>query len=175
MHQVQAEPGSILVITSSDADLYTRFSASFKLQYKSLAGKSGARINSIRLNENGQLSGPVPTDTTLIVSVGAKTAHAVKALILTTPVLYALIPESTYQSLTPATASCARQSAIFIDQPVARQAHLAQAIFHTVPQAGDELLAERPHVGPLPGGCFSIIRIWRNLMTVSLQKFAMSR
>jgi len=132
VHQVQAEPGRILVITSSDADLYTRFSDSFELQYKSLAGKSGAHINSIRLNENGQLSGPVPADTTIIVSVGAKTAHAVKALILTTPVLYALIPESTYQSLTPVTTSCARQSAIFIDQPVARQAQLAQAIF---PQA----------------------------------------
>ena len=132
IQQVQAESGSILVITSSDAELYTRFSDSFEMQYKALTGKPGARINKIRLNENGQLPGSVPADTIMTVSVGTKTAHAVNVLELATPVLYTLIPASIYQSLLPLTVPCARQSAIFIDQPVARQAQLAQAIF---PQA----------------------------------------
>jgi len=128
----QAELPGILVITSSDTDLYTRFTDSFEAEYTALTGTPGARINRIRLDENSQLPGAIPTDTAMIVSVGAKTARAVAALELNTPVLYTLIPESTYKSLLPATASCAQQSAVFIDQPVARQIRLAQAIF---PQA----------------------------------------
>ena len=128
----QAESSGILVITSSNADLYTRFTDSFEAKYTALTGTPGARINRIRLDGNSQPPGPIPTDTAVIVSVGAKTARTVAALELNTPVLYTLIPESTYKSLVPATASCAQQSAVFIDQPVTRQAWLAQAIF---PQA----------------------------------------
>lgn len=126
---VLADPTGVLVITSSDASLYTRFTDAFRAEYTTLTGKPGAHTDSIQLDKNGQLPEPIPPYTAMIVSVGAKTARTVAALELDIPLLYTLIPESTYKSLVPATASCARQSAIFIDQPIARQTGLAQAIF----------------------------------------------
>lgn len=122
----------MLVITSSDAELYTRFTDAFAAEYTALTGKPAERIEMIRLDEKGQLPGPISPDTAMIVSVGAKTARAVAALELGSPLLYTLIPESTYQSLVPVQASCSKQSAIFIDQPITRQTRLAKMIF---PQA----------------------------------------
>ena len=145
---VQAEPPGILVITRSDADLYTRFTNAFQSKYAALTGESGLRINRARLDENGKLAEQIPPDTAIIVSVGTKTAHAVAALELSTPVLYTLIPASTYSSLVPVTTTCARQSAIFIDQPVARQTRLAQAIF---PQAESYGVLLGPTSGRLRG------------------------
>lgn len=129
---IQAAPPDILVITSSDADLYTRFTDAFEAEYAAISGTPEARIDTVLLDEKGQLPAPVSPDITMIVSVGAKTAHAVAALELKIPVLYTLIPESTYRSLLPTTVSCARHSAIFIDQPVVRQTRLAETVF---PQA----------------------------------------
>lgn len=132
MQLAQAGSPGVLVITSSDADLYMRFTDALMAEHAALTDQPGVRINRIRLDENGQLSGPIPADTAMIVSVGAKTARTVAGLDLNTPVLYTLIPASTYKSLVPAAASCSRQSAIFIDQPIERQIWLAQTIF---PQA----------------------------------------
>jgi len=145
---VQAEPTSILVITRSDADLYTRFTDAFKSEYVALTGESGLSINRSRLDENGKLVGHPPPDTAIIVSVGTKTAHAIAELEQNSPVLYTLIPASTYKSLVPTTTTCAKQSAIFIDQPIARQTRLAQAIF---PQAESYGVLLGPTSGRLRG------------------------
>jgi ABC-type uncharacterized transport system substrate-binding protein len=44
-------------------------------------------------------------------------------------VLHTILPESVYRQLATPAGACARQSAIFIDQPLARQAALARAMF----------------------------------------------
>ena len=69
----------------------------------------------------------------LVVTVGT---HAASALVATgdspAGVLHTLLPLSVYRRLATENPSCNRRSAIFIDQPIARQAQLAQILF---PQA----------------------------------------
>jgi len=63
----------------------------------------------------------------LIVTVGTRAASRIAALELKTPVLHALIPESTYTPEAPT--ACATRTAILIDQPLERQIRLAGMVF----------------------------------------------
>jgi ABC-type uncharacterized transport system substrate-binding protein len=133
LQTAQAEPLNILIINSSKTELYERFSDEFIKTYrKNGRGAPEPTIEILALDRDdleGRLKESVPD---LIVTSGTKAARAITALGKQIPILFALIPESTYHSIAPAQVSCPEHSAIYIDQPLQRQAILAQAIF---PQA----------------------------------------
>ncbi len=62
----------------------------------------------------------------LIVTVGTKAAERINSLKINTPVLYSLIPSSSYPRIRSRSSSQSR-SAIYIDQPILRQLKLIKA------------------------------------------------
>jgi len=124
-----AQAAGILVVASSGADLYSRFIVTFT---ESLATGSPAsdtpKVTVIYLDER-EVTGDDLAANSVAVTVGTHAARTVSALDPDIPVLYTIIPESVYRALASSTGTCTRQSAIFLDQPLARQAALAQVLF----------------------------------------------
>jgi ABC-type uncharacterized transport system substrate-binding protein len=67
---------------------------------------------------------PTLNSSALIVTLGTRAAQGVAALGPRAPVLYALLPRSTYERLPHRTDDGRRYSAVFIDQPASRQIEL---------------------------------------------------
>jgi len=130
LQSAQAEPLDILIINSSQSELYSRFSDAFRETYRKQNGEEpGATIKILMADENDLANRLAESGTNLIVTSGSKAAHTIIALDTQIPTLFALIPESTYRAIAPAQQSCRKHSAIYIDQPLKRQAILARALF----------------------------------------------
>lgn len=127
---VHAEPPDILVVNGSQDDIYTPFIEAFEQSFATAPGNpAGTTIEQLMLDAEDSSARIGKSPAGIIVSVGTRAARSIAALGLKTPVLYALIPESTYLSLTPAQTGCATHAAIYIDQPLERQARLAGMVF----------------------------------------------
>jgi len=127
--QQHAQASGILAVSGTSAGLYTRFMESFVARLATGDADPGAAdVTTVYLDRHDLTQADLAASS-LVVAVGSQAARTVSSLKPEIPVLYTLIPESVYRTLGPATGSCAMQSAIFIDQPLARQATLAHALF----------------------------------------------
>ncbi|MBC7944108.1 MAG: hypothetical protein H7X91_02320 [Burkholderiales bacterium] len=123
-----AEPRSVLVVLSENEGVYREAAeALIRALEKGTPGMQAAvRIVplSALLRETGQ------SDPGLIVPVGTRAAQAVAALELPVPVLNTLIPSQVYKKIVRAQGVRDRRtfSAVFLDQPLARQLRLIQLL-----------------------------------------------
>lgn len=125
----QARAAGLLVVTSSAGGLYSRFIDAFSAGLASGAPPTGAvDISVITLDEH-KLTADDLAARRLVVTVGSRAATNVAAHTPDIPVLHTILPESVYRTLAEPSGACTPRSAIFIDQPLARQAALAQAMF----------------------------------------------
>jgi ABC-type uncharacterized transport system substrate-binding protein len=131
MTQAHADQAGILVVNGAKDGIYEPFIDAFGKPFLAASGKPPENgIETVRLDETEALDETLlQTSAGIIVTVGTAAARKVAGLRLKQPVLYTLIPESTYQSLIPDRNNCARQTAIYIDQPLERQAQLAGLVF----------------------------------------------
>lgn len=90
---------------------------------------AGKGVEILQLDEIESLEQVSQSTATITVAVGTEAARRIADLGLKTPVLYTLIPESAYLSLAQTPADCATHAAIYIDQPLERQARLAGMVF----------------------------------------------
>ena len=124
--QTHAHAAGILVVASSGAELYSRFIERFTTSLSGKDPETGiADVAVVYLDKHSLTDDDLASRN----AVGTRAARDVFARQLNIPVLYTIIPESVYRTLAAPPAACAMQSAIFIDQPLARQAALAQALF----------------------------------------------
>ena len=120
-------PPEIHVISSDKSELYESFSATLVSELQ--AGGSGFAIH------NTSIDGMPPSDTTirassnLVITVGSHAARSIADLNIQTPVVHTLLPMSVYRDISPLHQDCRRKTALFIDQPLARQARLARLMF----------------------------------------------
>jgi ABC-type uncharacterized transport system substrate-binding protein len=121
----QARAGEILVVASSSAELYRGFVDRFTA---SLADAPMAGISVIYLDRDSLTAGAIAASD-IIVTVGTRAAREAGENAPDKPLLNTIIPESTFRMLAAPAGTCPARSAIFIDQPLARQAALARAMF----------------------------------------------
>ena len=125
----QARAAGILVVASASGGLYSRFIDAFTAGLANGDSPAGAvDISVITLDEH-KLTVEDLAARRLVVTVGSRAATDVAAHTPDIPVLHAILPESVYRTLVEPSGACTSRSAIFIDQPIARQAGLAQAMF----------------------------------------------
>jgi hypothetical protein len=124
-----ARGGGILVVAGSGADLYSRFIGRFTTMLAEASGGAGTTDIEIIYLDRNDLTANDLAARSLVITLGTRAAGEVTELHPDTALLHAIIPESVYLTLARETGACPRQSAIFIDQPLARQAALAQALF----------------------------------------------
>jgi ABC-type uncharacterized transport system substrate-binding protein len=123
------QPG-VLVVNGSRDDIYAPFIEAFEQDFATPSGNTAdTTIEQLMLEDTDSSAGIRKSPAGIIVSVGTRAARSIAALGLTTPVLYALIPESTYLSVAPVQTDCATHAAIYIDQPLDRQTRLAGMVF----------------------------------------------
>jgi ABC-type uncharacterized transport system substrate-binding protein len=159
-----ARGGGILVVAGSGADLYTRFIERFTTTLAAAPGAAGTTGIEIVYLDRNDLTASDLAARALVITVGTRAAGEVAELQPDTALLHTIIPESVYLTLAREAGSCPRQSAIFIDQPLARQAALAQALFPEAARYGILLGPTSAHRQPeidairLPGPRQFVIR-----------------
>ncbi|MEZ5541992.1 MAG: ABC transporter substrate binding protein [Pseudomonadota bacterium] len=124
-----ARATGVLVVASSSADLYSRFIERFTADLAAAPGGTPAIDVSVDYLDAAAITDAQLKAADMIVTIGTSAAREIAAHAHTAPVLYTILPESVYRTLPDAAAGCARQSAIYIDQPLARQAALARLMF----------------------------------------------
>ena len=127
--QTHAHAGGILVVASSSAELYSRFIERFTSSLPGSSPGTGVPDITVVYLDKHTLTDDDLAAHSIIIPVGTRAARDVAARQLDIPVLHTIIPESVYLTLATPPATCTMQSAIFIDQPLARQVALAQALF----------------------------------------------
>lgn len=125
----QAHADGVLVVASSGNELYSRFIDGFTTTLADDRPAGEATDVSVIYLDRHTLSDNDLATSGLVVTVGTRAARDVTALAPGIPLLHTIIPESVYLTLAITDGACAKQSAIFIDQPLARQAALARAMF----------------------------------------------
>lgn len=125
----QAQAAGLLVIASSDAELYSRFIEHFTASLSGTLQESGAVAISVVYLDKDSITDDRLAAADSIVTIGARAARDIATQVHDKPVLHTIIPESIYRSVAPSPGACTMRSAIFIDQPLARQAALAQLMF----------------------------------------------
>jgi len=121
---VLAGPPGILVVNGSQDDIFNPFIEAFE---QAFGASAGMRIDRLMLDAADSSAKLSKSTAGIIVTVGTRAASRIAALEIKTPVLHALIPESTYMPESPT--GCAARTAIFIDQPLQRQTRLAGLVF----------------------------------------------
>lgn len=119
---------TILVVPTRDSGAYQEFIQSFE---NSLAAGKGGKNVAIRTIESSSLTkasyDELYSQLRLIVTVGADAAQKVLELNPSAPVLSTLIPRSSYSLLTSRRAQ-KKNSAIYLDQPLARRLDLVEVL-----------------------------------------------
>lgn len=127
-----AEPTYLLVLSHASG-AYTGFAEAFRAE----ASRDTAHASTVRVVPADRLDTTLPSlarsdGSTLVVAVGAAAAEDIAKRRLKRPVLYTLLPRSTYQDLIARFPPRSRTSALYIDQPFDRQLALAKLV---VPKA----------------------------------------
>lgn len=128
MQSAVADTATILIVSSSDTDLYQRFQQTFREALPDNPGSTSIP-ETVYMDHDGLSRERVDLHTDLIVTIGSRAARAVATLELDIPVINGLIPVSVYRTLSDNSVSCLQQSAVFIDQPISRQGLLARLVF----------------------------------------------
>lgn len=120
-----AENAQIVLLASSRSGLYEDFIAAY---LDDLQSHRDVEFTTLYLDDDPFSSTRIESATDLLVTVGTSAAQFAADNAPEIPVLNTLIPVSSFRALAKQP-GCDRQSAIFIDQPVQRQALLAGLLF----------------------------------------------
>lgn len=136
----QAWAGSILLVLSDKAGVYSQFSNAFE---ESLNGTNWA-VSTTLLADSLAPQGP-PAD--LIVTVGVEALKKVWARGDATPIVATLLPRQSYEKiLAQPRRNAPRITAIYLDQPPARQAAFLRQLLPGQKQAGILVSSESKQV-----------------------------
>jgi putative ABC transport system substrate-binding protein len=116
----------IVLLASARSAMYEDFISAYR-EYLRLPGD--AHVTTLYLDDSHFSKKDIATDAGLLVTIGTRAAQLVLDDEPGIPVLNTLIPASSFHALTGVHADCKRSSAIFIEQPVLRQALLAHLLF----------------------------------------------
>jgi ABC-type uncharacterized transport system substrate-binding protein len=116
----------IMLVASSRTELYERFMDTIRDGYGT---QDDVHLSTIYLDREAPTLTGIDETTDLLLTVGTRAASSVAELGLAIPAIHVLIPESSYRTLVGSETGCSKRSAIFIDQPLRRQALLASHIF----------------------------------------------
>lgn len=117
----------IHILLSGNSDLYQKIPKA--IQGLDTSSKLKLTVEHLENNEPSALSPQLASETDLIIAVGSKATKKVLSLHTSLPVLSTLIPERTFKSLVDSAKTASDKiSAIYVDQPIERQAALAKAI-----------------------------------------------
>ncbi|MDH3979624.1 MAG: hypothetical protein OEU91_03825 [Gammaproteobacteria bacterium] len=115
-----------MMVASSRGELYERFLDTIRDRYGT---QNDVHLSTIYLDREARTLTEIDETTDLLLTVGTRAASTVAELGLPIPAINAIIPESSYRTLIGSETGCSKRSAIFIDQPLRRQALLASHIF----------------------------------------------
>ena len=168
-------PPTILVIASSDTGPYQRFRTAFTTAIEGSGNLAESLSIHSTFTDDGHLpDASIPPGTGLIVTVGSAAARTVGRSDTAIPVLNTLVPQSVYRSIVQPQPACRRHSAIFIDQPIRRQARLAGLMFPKRKEYGLLLgplsIKRRPEIDALQ----AVTTAKLNVMTVGADKSTMA-
>lgn len=119
-----------LVVSSGDSAIYQAVIESFRTHLQKLCIAENVRpcpdgLHTVIAGDGPDLEKEA-AGKRLVISLGTKAALEANRIQSVVPVLYALIPRSTYDDLT--SSGKKNRTAIYLDQPITRQLHLAQII-----------------------------------------------
>lgn len=120
----------ITFITSKSGGTYQEFINAFKDAYAN-AGQADKELQfgTLSLSESSIPYNFRNSGKTLLITVGSKAAEQTAAVNPGIPVIYAMLPFSTYQRIAAEDEACPTSTAIYLDQPVRRQLNLSREIF----------------------------------------------
>jgi ABC-type uncharacterized transport system substrate-binding protein len=134
------QAGSIMLILSDKGGVYGEFSKSLE---ESLSGTNW-NISATLLPDNPAIAGPTPD---LIVTVGVEALKKAWSKGDPTPIVATLLPKLNYERIvTQARRGSPKITAIFLDQPPARQALFLRQLLPGQKQAGMLLSSETKHL-----------------------------
>jgi ABC-type uncharacterized transport system substrate-binding protein len=115
-----------VLLASARSALYEDFVTAYREYFKV---PDEVHITTLYLDDSHFSKEDIAADTSLLVTIGTHAAQLSLDNKPGIPVLNTLIPATSFHALTGQQADCKRSSAIFIDQPVQRQASLAHLLF----------------------------------------------
>lgn len=134
------QAGSIMLILSDKGGVYGEFAKSLE---ESLSG-SNWNVSATLLPDSTAVAGPAPD---LIVTVGVEALKRAWAKGDPTPIVATLLPKLNYERIVPqARRGTPKITAIFLDQPPARQAVFLRQLLPGQKQAGMLLSSETKHL-----------------------------
>jgi putative ABC transport system substrate-binding protein len=116
----------IELLATARSALYERFITAYRQELQS---RQDVTLTTHHLDDDQFSSSDIDRDTALLVTIGTRAASFAGNKLSHIPVLNTLIPESSFHTLAGRLPDCDRRSAIFIDQPVRRQARLAELLY----------------------------------------------
>jgi len=122
----RAQDARIVLLASARSALYEDFITAYR-EYFKLPGK--VHLTTMYLDESRFDLDDIAADTDLVVTIGTRAAQLGTGIHPGMPVLNTLIPASSFHALAGQPIDCRKYSAVFIDQPVQRQALLAHLLF----------------------------------------------
>jgi len=132
INHAQAATPRVLIVKSGSASVYNSIVSAAKERVNRICSDKSNRCNKANISiktvpNNNQLRG-IAKDKKwdLIVAVGTKAAERLNRFKINTPILYSLIPSSSYPRIRGRSSS-RHKSAIYIDQPIARQLKLIKS------------------------------------------------
>jgi len=120
-NSVSAAPLDVVVVTSGDTESYTAIARRIEQE---VASKGLGRVRSISIGNVASLAAAGPR--TVIIAVGLKATQAVLESSSDAPLISTLIPEAGFHAATTR-AGKPSASAVYLDQPLARQLDLVRA------------------------------------------------
>ena len=125
-----ARAATVTVLLSERSAHYLEAARSFEA-FLAHAGAAPTKVRVLAIDESGAPADPPWTDSELLVTVGTEAWKRARAQAANVPVIGILLPQSAFEALPcPATLAGARRcTAVFLDQPAARQVALVRAAF----------------------------------------------
>ena len=114
-----ARAAGVILVLSEESSAFSEAAEALAAELRSAGHRPQTLIVPLRADDAAALSGAP-----LIVTLGTRAAHAVSSLAPRTLVLHTLLPRSAFEKLPGKGDDSRRTSAVFIDQPAARQIEL---------------------------------------------------
>ena len=126
-----ARAAAVVFILSEESSAFTEAAEALAAELRSGGHRTQTLLVPLRADDAAALSG-----TAMVVTFGTRAAQAIAALAPRTLVLHTLLPKSAYDKLPGRSDDGRRVSAVFLDQPPARQIELLRIALPDWPRVG---------------------------------------
>ncbi len=142
-----AQTDNIAIVVSENTDAYKQVAERLRIRFE-LENPERARFITIPAQALDGKNADALANYQLVVSVGVRAASLINNFDLPVPVLHTLLPRTAYEQLLSAKpANEKNSSAVFIEQPVARQLEMVRLTTPQVGKLGALLSADTAAVG----------------------------